>query len=184
MKRAVSLLLVFVMLFTFCACGGSAGADNKGGEEEKLREITVDLSIFSEVTTQEDLNKAVADGKATEATLNADGTATYKLTKAQHEKTLSELRAAIQEGLDEMIGPDGYDYTEIKANEDYTKFTVKSNATEVNLMDSFAVLLFYMYGGFYQGFSGADADQVITVEFVNASTGAVYHTTNSGELSE
>ena len=117
-------------------------------------------------------------------TLNEDGSATYIMTKAQHEAFLAGARESLDSTLAKMIASEEYpNFTDIKANEDYTEFTITTKSSELDFAESFSVLAFYMYGGMYAVFSGNEVDN-ISVTFVNADTGEVISSSNSSDIAE
>lgn len=204
-KKFLALLLLMTLIFTSCS-GPDVPADNKGPAEEKeteteseedtisdmdaLGDIEVEEELFDvtltipaeyvEATTQEELD-AVAAEKGYKATLNDDGSATYIMTKNQHKKMLDEMASSLNESLDEMVGSENYpNFTDIKANDNFTEFTITTTSTELDLNESFSVLAFYMYGGMYNIFTGETVDN-IHIDFVNADTGEIISSSDSSE---
>ena len=121
--------------------------------------VTVPSDFIGEVT-QEELDQKAGDTYVS-ATLNDDGSVTYKMTKSQHKKMLDGIVESIDSGLQDMVDDESYSFTSIKHNDDYTQFDVTISGTELNLADSFATLGFYLYGSMYGIFSGHRADNVI-----------------------
>lgn len=204
MKRFSCVLLSLLMMLSLVACSNNSSntqaeddsttkpnnednandADIQGLEvDEKLFDVKVTIPAdFLEDATQEDLNESVAGNEGIKSVvLNADGSATYTMTKDAHAEMLKELKGEIDAGLEEIVADTDYTFTKIEHNDDYTKFTVTTDATELNLNDSFAALAFYMFGGMYGAFSGSTPDN-IQVDFVNASTGEVISSSNSKDM--
>ena len=129
--------------------------------------------------TQEELDQKAGDTYVS-ATLNDDGSVTYKMTKSQHKKMLDDLVESIDSGLQDMVDEESYSFTSIKHNDDYTQFDVTISGTELNLADSFATLGFRLYGGMYGILSGHRADNVM-VNFYD-SDGNLIDTWNSDDL--
>ena len=97
---------------------------------------------------------------------------------------MNDTRRAIDEGLAEMTSSSDYpNLVEIKANDDYTNFTVVTKEESVGLDDSIAVLGLYMYGGMYGIFNGERADN-IHIDFVSEVTGQVYESADSKDMGE
>ncbi len=168
-----------------------ASTSNSSGLED-FASIEVDKGLFNvELTipkdfvgdqTQEELDKISEEKGYKSITLNADGSATYIMTKNQHEDLLEQYRTQIRESLDEMVGSDTYpNITNIDSNDNFTEFTITTKSTELDMAESFSVLNFYMYGGMYSVFDGKEADN-ISVTFVNADSGEVISTSNSKDL--
>lgn len=122
--------------------------------------ITMPADFTDEGITQELLD-AEAGEEYVSATLNEDGSVTYKLTKQQHKAMLDEFETGLDEALQEMVDDEEYAYTEIKHNADYTEFDVTLSTEEVGFMESIMSIAFYMYGGFYGIFSGHEAENVV-----------------------
>ena len=133
-------------------------------------------------TTQEELNQlAITDGFIS-ITLNDDGSATYIMTKNKHKKLLEETRVSFESSLEEMIGSSDYpEIVSIKANDNFTEFTVVTKNTELSFSESFSVISFYMMGGMYGIFSGEEVDDV-NVKFVNESSGEIISQSNSNDM--
>lgn len=163
-------------------------------ELEAIGDVDVDKNLFDVTitipkdfigdTTQEELDKSVAEKGYQSAILNDDGNVTYVMTKAQHKELVDTVAKQIDNATAEMIGSEQYpNITGIQANSDYTKFTVTTKSSELSLAESFSVMAFYTFGGMYGVFSGEKADN-IQVEFVNADTGKVMNTANSKDLGD
>lgn len=144
-------------------------------------EITIPAEYVGE-TTQEELDKKAEESGVHSITLNEDGSATYVMSKEQHQKVLEETRASIRKSLDEMVESEDYpNITSIETNDDFTEFVVTTTSTELGLGESFSVLGFYMYGGLYGLFSG-ESPENIHVDFVNAESGEVIESSDSKDM--
>lgn len=125
--------------------------------------LTVSITLpaeYMEGVTQEQLDA----GKGTtyqSATLNDDGSVTYKMTKQQHREMLKSMSDSVDQSMQELIDDDNYTITGITHNDDYTVFDVTLEGTEVGFADSFTSMVFYMYGGMYGIFSGTETDHVV-----------------------
>lgn len=207
-KKIVTVLLTATMLLSACgsnaassettAQGSSAEtttAESSTGDLSQLEDlgnVTVDEGLFDVEmtipasymgeTTQEELDNTAKEYGYKSITLNDDGSATYVMTKKQHEEMMSEMRSNINESLNDMVGSEDYpNFTDITANDDFTAFTVTTKSTELDINESFSVIGFYMYGGMYAIFNGTTVDNV-SVTFVNADTGEVISTSNSSDM--
>ena len=160
MYKLIALLLVFTLVFSLWACGSSGKSEpatapaiadaaqpatqeeeesaiediGKVEVEQKLLsvEITVPADFVGE-TTQADLDANVSAGKFLSAKLNDDGSVTYKMTKGQHKEVMEGIKQSIEEALNEMIASEDYSFTKIEPNADFTKFTVTTTSSELNL---------------------------------------------------
>lgn len=175
-----------------------SGADENAAEIdsafEQLGDIEVDKGLFNvtitfpasfigEDMTQEKLDESIKDEEGIKsATLNADGSATYVMTKAKHQEMIDDTKKTIDDALQEMINDESMHITDINANADYTKFTVTVSTEEVGLSESFSVLALYSYGGMYGIVTGKEVDNV-QVDFVNKD-GKVISTGNSKDMGE
>ena len=159
---------------------------------EALGDVEVDKGVFDVTlyipkdfagdTTQQELDESVKEKGYKSATLNSDGSVTYVMTKAQHKEMMDGITDSINQSLSEMVGSEDYpNFTDIKANDDFTSFTITTKSTELGLDESFSVINFYMYGGMYAIFNGTHADN-LHVDFVNEATGEVIDSANSEDM--
>lgn len=195
-KKFVSLVLILVMVFSATACS-TKESEKITEETEETKEndsievdenlLTVEITVpaeYMEDTTQEDLDDAVKENSFKSATLNEDGSATYVMTKGKHKEFMSKLSEEFNSTLSEMVGSTDYpNFTDIEANSDFTSFKITTKSTELDFNESFSVLAFYMYGGFYNSFNGTPVDN-IHVDFVNADSGEIISSADSKDLAE
>lgn len=208
-KKIVTILLISSLALT--ACGSSnqvqsssspstqtvEEADTQSTENDisdlnAIGDIDVDKNLFDVTitvpadlvgdTTQEELDAKAADSDIHSITLNDDGSATYVMSKSQHKKMMQELADNINSTLSDMVGSEDYpNFTDIKANSDFTNFTVTTTSTELDLTDSISIMGFYMYGGMYAIFNGSDVGN-IHVDFVNADSGEIINSADSSDI--
>ena len=159
---------------------------------EAIGDVDVDKGLFNVTLTipkdfigditQEELDESVKERGYKSATLNSDGSVTYVMTKAQHEEMLAGIRENIDNSLAEMVGSSNYpNITDVKANDNYTSFTITTENAEPDLSESFAVMGMYMYGGMYGIFSGEEVDN-IHVDYVNADSGEIISSADSKDM--
>lgn len=100
--------------------------------------------------------------------LKADGSAAFTLTHDSFEQLLERYRNTIDTGLQGLIEDQGsmINIIDIKADNDYSDFTVTLDNGEFTIMDSFSIIYYYMYGGIYNAFLG-DTEKKITVTFTD-----------------
>ncbi|MDF2870870.1 MAG: hypothetical protein K0R05_2445 [Anaerocolumna sp.] len=172
----------------------SEDKDADSSELESLGDVSVDkgsseveLTIpatYVDGQTQEDLDLIRETEGYKSITLNDDGSATYVMTKKQHETMMAEMANTINDAMKEMVGSDDYpNITEVKANDTFTEFTVTTKSEELDMSESFTYIMFYMYGGMYNIFNGSESDD-ITVTYINADTGETISSSNSADLAE
>lgn len=145
--------------------------------------ITIPASYAGEIT-QEELDKEVSEKGYKSATLNDDGSVTYKMSKSQHKQMMEELKQNINDSLAEMIGAEDYpNFKDVQANDDYTLFTVTTSSESLNMAESFSVMSLYLYGGLYNFYNGTTIDN-IHVDFVNAETGEIFTSSDSKDMND
>lgn len=190
LKRILLFIIIcsMLVLLTGCSSNENKTTNNETAEigvDEGL--LTVEITIpsdFLEGQTQEDLDAIAKENGYESIKLNSDGSATYKMIKAQHKKMLKEMADGFNQSLNEMIGSEDYpNITEITVNDNFTDFTIKTKSTELGFNESFSIMAFYMYGGMYNMYSGKEVDNV-HVKFINDSTGEVISEANSKDMAE
>lgn len=150
-------------------------------KSKKTVEFTIPKDFVDDPATQEELDTTVneTDGILS-ATLNADGSVTFVVTEAYHEKAMQETKQSFEAAFEDMIGSGDFPaVTAIHASDDFTKFTVSLSTDTVGIEESALVLSLYMYGGMYNIFNGTPVDNV-SVQFVNPS-GVVIQEANSSD---
>lgn len=190
---AVSLFLVWTLFALFSGTSDDSSSrkssknnsDSSAFFEISKGDSSVNLTIPAEYAgthTQQELDETSRDFGYDSITLNSDGSITYKMTKQQHKKLMDETRDEINSQIQDMIGSEDYpSFTNIKANSDFTNFTITTTSDELNITESMSILVFYTYGGLYSAFSGNDIDN-IHVEYVNQYTGKVISEADSKDL--
>ena len=153
--------------------------------EKNLFNVTITIpSSYAGEITQDELDKEVSEKGYKSATLNDDGSVTYKMTKSQHEQMMGELKQNINDSLAQMIGTEDYpNFKDIEVNDDYTLFTVTTSSESLNMTEAFSVMTLYMYGGLYNLYNGSTIDN-IHVDFVNSDTGEVFSSSDSKDMND
>jgi hypothetical protein len=158
-------------------------------EEAKEGGVSVDKGLFNvEVTLPAELfeggdtETVVANAKQQgidEATLNEDGSVTYKMSKGKHEELMAELAKSVEEAKTDIVESGDFpSIKEVKTNKDYDKFTISVDREAFeNSMDGFATMSIGMVGSYYQAFNGIDAaDMKVELDLEDAATGEVFNT--------
>lgn len=147
-------------------------------------ELTIPADYIEEDVTQESLDADAAESNFKSATLNADGSVTYIMSKDQHSKMMDEMKANIDASLAEYIGSeDTPTITAIEPNDDYTDFKVTLSTDTVGLSESFSALAFMIFGAMYNVFNGTETED-ISVSFISQATGEVLNTSNFADIGE
>lgn len=181
MKRKLLLLVMLCMCF-LVACGGKDNNSEPKQEVEKDIEITIPAAFFEEDITEEELATIKEENSFKEAILNEDGSVTYVMTESVHKKYLTDLKQSIKESCDEMVN-ESETIQAIEFNEDVTSFKITTSSENVTLQEGVLILGLYMYSGMYNIFNGIEVENV-HVEFVNATSGEIIHSTDSKDLAE
>lgn len=199
-RKSSIWLCVAVFVLSGCGSGGnkssSVNVQSAGGTNESstIADIDVDKGLFNVTITvpkdligeitQAELDATVGEKGYKSATLNADGSVTYVMTKAQHKDAMDELKKSINESLAELVGSESTpNITSIEANDNYTVFTITTKNTSPDLIESFSALAMYMYGGLYAVYNGDTVDN-IHVDFVNADSGEIISSADSRDMAE
>lgn len=201
MRRISALVIACAMILSLAGCGGGASSatassvasSSSSVVSSESGDISKDEGLFNVTivypadyvtgTTQEQLDQEVAesDGGIQSATLNEDGTATYVMTKAYHDKLLQDMADSINSELNAMVGSEDYpNITAVEATDDFTSFTITTTSTELSMDEAFSVLTLYFYGGMY-GIVAGERPENIHVDFVNADTGEIIESADSSD---
>ena len=210
MKKILLPALITSLAVSMAACGNGSASETTANttaakqetsspettpdatsDADAIADVNVEKEIFDvKLTipsdyigdaTQEELSKE-AEANGYKIVLNDDGSATYTMSKSQHKKMMEELSDSINTALTDMVGSEDYpNFTDIKANDDFTQFTITTKSEELNLKESVSVMGFYMYGGMYNVFNGTTVDNV-HVDFVNADTGEIISSSDSKDM--
>jgi len=205
MKRFLILGVVSILTFALCACGNSnaqEATNSTGVEQEKVDQtpqdsesvevdkglldvtLTIPADFMEEGKTQADYDAMAKEEGYKSITLNADGSVTYIMKKSQHKELMKEMHEEFEESLNELVGSEEYpNFVEIKYNNDFTEFEIITKSTELDFMESFSTLGFYMISGSYNAFNGTVVDNC-KVTFINEATGEVIEEANSADMEE
>ena len=115
MKKTIALMIILPLCLCLCACGKNAveqvptGAETVAdpGDLEPVS-FTIPSEYLDENKTQEDYDAEAAEYGFVSATLNADRSVTYAMTKGQHREMLAQLAEEIDKSLSDMIASGEY----------------------------------------------------------------------------
>lgn len=146
----------------------NSATDSKSKEKDEA--VEVDKGLFNvEVTLPpsffegEDIDQAIAEAEADgikEATKNADGSVTYKMSKGKHKEMMEEIEVGLKEYIEELKTSEEYpSIKEVTANTKYSEYTLVVNKEGYESgFEGFATLGLGMMGMYYQIFDGTDSD--------------------------
>ena len=203
MKRILSLLIVLSMIFSLSACGSGKGTDivdtadgykveDANGSKEVVDvdkglfdvTLTIPVEFVDKEKTQLDYDSTVEKEGYKSITMNEDGSLTYVMTKVQHKDLMNKTTEGFQSDLDKMAGSEDYpNIVSIKPNEDFTKFEIVTKNEELDISESFSVLLFYMMSGMYNILNDTEVNNCEVV-FINEASGEIISTGNSSDTME
>lgn len=154
------------------------------GETIELDEYTVELTLPAEYigdATQEQLTQTASELGYKSITLNADGSATYIMTEAQHEVMLGDMRNSLKQAVAQMIGSTDYpSFSNVTVDDDFTKFMITTINASCTSEEDQAVLTLIMYSGIYHIFKGEAAESV-RVDVVNIDSNDIIYYYDSAE---
>lgn len=203
MKKSLSII---ALMFLLAACSAAEETTEKVNEEPVENEaameeessgigvdkglLNVEVTIPAEFFEEDELAEVVAEAEEEEskaATVNDDGSVTYKMSKGQHKEMMKEMEKELKESVEELINNDDlpsiYNVTHTKKFTEY-EVTVDQEAFE-NSFDGFAILGLAMSGMFYQLYDGVPADKMnVQIHTVDKTTGERIGTVNYPEAFE
>lgn len=149
-------------------------------------EVTIPSSFFEGEDPEQVAANAEADN-VEEATVNDDGSITYKMSKVQHKEMMEELATSIDEAKNDIT--ESGDFPSIQSIEtsgNYDNFTVNvDHEAYENSFDGFATITLGVIGSFYQLYNGADSDNYeVTIDIKDAESGEVVNTISYPEALE
>lgn len=169
--------------------------ETEDGESEEEGGISVDEGLFDvEVTIPpiffdgEDPEQIAANvDNAEEATVNDDGSITYKMSKAQHEEMMAEVGTSVEEATATITESGDYPSIQsIETSDNYDQFIVQVDREAYeNSFDGFATMTLGVVGSMYQLINGEDPDSYeVNIDMEDAETGEVFNTITYPEALE
>ncbi len=151
--------------------------------DENLPEVsvTIPLSLYNEITARADYDLTAFDSEQDSVALNDDSSITVFMTQEQHEEALTELTERLDSLMDEMIDSDEYPHFVFISHDDYSWFTVVTNAEALDENEREAALNLLAYSRLFCLFSGED-DSDCQIEFLDENTDEVLYTLYSSDL--
>lgn len=134
--------------------------------------------MFEGESIDDVIAKAKEEGVG-EATINDDGSVTYKMSKSVHNKIMKEMEDGVLDYVKEI--KESGDYVSIKDvthNKSFSEFTLAvDQELYENSFDGFVSMGIGMMAMYYQLFDGVDPDNYkVTISIKNADTGDIFNT--------
>lgn len=135
---------------------------------------------YMEGTTQEELDQDY-NTYAT-ATLNEDGSVTFVMSKVMHAAFIEIIEKELTDQLNSMVGSSDFPtITSIEMNDNFTEFNLTTTSTVLSEDEATSSIYFYMFGDMYNIFNQTESN-IITVNFINADTSEIIHSSDSSEM--
>ncbi len=151
--------------------------------------ITVDKNIFTvdvtlpasfyegENMTQAKLNADAAKKGYGKATLNKDGSVTLRMSKAEHQKVMAEMKKSVDDYIKETVNESPDVFREVTYNKNMTEFSISVNKAKFE-EDLFSGIIGFgigMLSMYYQMFNGTENPKT-SIKLIDANTGKVFDT--------
>lgn len=187
LKKKLALIL-FSLIF-IVACGGSPEKDEQAKTNDTTEDdsgIEVDKGIFNvEVTLPPslfeddefaDIEAEIKEDVDADVIQNDDGSITFKMSKKDHNKLMTEMKEEFVDTIEEIVEDDDFaSIKDITYNKDFTEINmlVEKEAFE-NSFDGFTTLTLGMVSMYYQAFNGKDIEiEKITIFVEDESTNEI-----------
>lgn len=194
MRKILIVLMVSLGLIVATACSSNDNTNkqnNEGNEQAETNEqglevekgllnveVTVPSFLFEDDNPDDIIAATEAEGKK-EATLNDDGSITYKMTKSDYKKLMKEMREDTIEYVNDIKNDEEFvSIEDITYNKSFTEFTVVVDKDSFeNSFDGFAVFGLGMRGIVHQVYDGKDVDNTkVTINVTDSSSKEVINT--------
>jgi len=213
-KLITSVTIIFILMLLVASCGSkevesvvqestketveeeSVESEVLGFDElDGMGDVGVDKGLFNVVITipadfvGEEINQEELDQEAMEKgyksiILNDDGSASYTMTKMQHNEMMDEMKTSLDASLQEMIDSEDHpNILSIESSNNYTEFLIVTKNEEPDMSESLQVFALYMYAGIYNIFNGTEVNN-INIKFVNDISGEIILESNSSDMNE
>lgn len=175
----VALAATSALVLTGCSTAASSPEKTDSDSVEVEQgffevSITIPASIIGEQDFASYESEMLSKG-ATSVTQNEDGSVTIKMPDAVHKAMLDEMKASLDESIDQALVDQAGVITDIEYSSNVDEFTVEVDkaAYESSFGAGFISLSLGIQGMFYQLFDGV-SDAKVTVNFVDVATGEVF----------
>jgi hypothetical protein len=152
-------------------------------------ELTIPADFLNsgsnESQSEEELEaSAREDGYDIDITLNADGSATYRMSRGDYGRLLDDTRASVDESIQEVLDSEPGVFESVTYSDDLREFDVVVDRQAFE--NSFAAMgigfTLLFSGLFYQAFAGTSPEEsYVIINTIDGSTGEVFETYDSRE---
>jgi hypothetical protein len=155
--------------------------DEKGVDVDKGL-FNVEVTLPADFFEGEDMETVIANAEKEgvgEATLNEDGSVTYKMSKKKHKEMMTEMAKSIEDTKKDLLDSEDFQSLQaIETSKNYDTFTVQVDREVFeNSMDGFATMSLGLVGCYYQAFNGTEPENLkVNIELEDAATGEVFDT--------
>jgi hypothetical protein len=175
--------------FTCIKKSGKLIWDNGVKDSSKEQGITVDKNLLSVDVTipasfyegtklnQKELDAETKKSGFGKATINSDGSVTYRMSKGEHKKAVADMKKSVDDYIRETVNDSPKIFSEVTYNKSISEFTVIVNRAAYEEDFGAAMIGFgvAMLSSFYQMFNGTDNPKT-EVKIVDKSTGKTFDT--------
>lgn len=170
-----------------------AGEDIEVDEGLLSTEVRIPLSLFTlgaddsaEPPTQEEIQASLdEEGRNIQATVNDDGTVTYRMSRGEFNRFKTELKSAVDESIQQAINEEANIYKSVTYSDDMSEFEVVVDRSALENSFSFFGFQLLFSAGYFQAFTGVDeSKRFVLINYVDEKTGEVFDTYDSRELQE
>ena len=149
--------------------------------------LTVEVTFPDTVDdrTDEELEELRSAEGYISITRNEDNSITYVITKEKQKDLLNQCKEKFAKFAENTPGSADYpNITKLEVNDDFSVFTITTNATnkdEISFSETILASVFYSFGGTYRGYA-CEKDTSVTVNYVCESTGEQIASGNSANV--
>lgn len=183
MKKLMLLLIMLTLAMTLASCAGkpeTASDPSSGVQVDEgllLNKVTIPAVFFKDVS-EELIKEGAAQAGYQSYEINADGSVTYTMTKAKHQKMLQEFATSIDKYIDGLLHGDEQtkveSFSNIESNDDFSEINIYVHKDAYTIWDAMYALFFYIQGGYYQTFNGVSSEAIdVEVNFIDDVSGEV-----------
>lgn len=179
----IALVVVIIFYPSDTTPDESASANTSSSDLVDSNLLTVDVTIPASFFTDEnpptaELTEEQKNSGYISATVNADGSVTYKIKKSEWNKIVNDMKAEAAESLDKIASESNFaSIKKVEYNDNFSKIKFYVNAQEYkNNLDSMAAMQAYFATVFYQEFTNQTPGAEYTI--IDIDSNAVIETFN------